>query len=101
MIALHTSLARHDGYTETALEDVRLTRATQSVTKAPAMSDPCIAIVLQGRKLAYFGSDVLQFDAEHYLVVAIPTPFISATEASVANRSWVWSSASTAPPWPT
>lgn len=83
LIALHATLAPNDGYTETPLEDVRLTRATESVTKAPAMSDPCIAIVLQGRKRAHFGDDVLQFDAEHYLVVAIPTPFISATEASV------------------
>lgn len=83
MIALHGSLAKYDGYTETALEDVRLTRATQSATKAPAMSDPCIAFVLQGHKRAHFGNDVLQFDAEHYLVVAIPTPFFSATEASL------------------
>ena len=83
LIALHATLAPNNGYTETPLEDVRLTRATESATKAPAMSDPCIAIVLQGRKRAHFGNDVLQFDAEHYLVVAIPTPFFSATEASV------------------
>jgi AraC-like DNA-binding protein len=82
MIALHSQLARNEGYTETLLEDVFLTRANHSSTKSPAMSDPSIAIVLQGRKRAYFGNDVLQFDADHYLVVAIPTPFTAATEAS-------------------
>lgn len=82
MIELHAGLAPNEGYTDTPLQDVRLTRSTQSANKAPAMSDPCIAIVLQGRKRAHFGNDVLQFDAQHYLVVAIPTPFFSATEAS-------------------
>ncbi len=82
MIALHNQLATGEGYTATALDDVRLTRAHSSSTKTPVISDPCIAIVLQGRKRAYFGNDVLQFDADHYLVVAVPMPFTSATEAS-------------------
>jgi AraC-like DNA-binding protein len=83
MIALHNRLARNEGYTESAVEDVRLTRSTQCASKTPVMSDPCIAIALQGRKRAHFGNDVLQFDADHYLVIAIPTPFTSTTEASV------------------
>ena len=82
MIALHQQLAPNEGYTTTALDDVRLTRANCSVTKSPAMYDPCIAILLQGRKRAYFGNDVLQFDADHYLVVAVPMPFTSTTDAS-------------------
>ncbi|TFW31484.1 AraC family transcriptional regulator [Duganella callida] len=82
MIALHYQLARNEGYTETLLDDVRLTRANHSSTKSPAMSDPSISIVLQGRKRAYFGNEVLQFDADHYLVVAVPMPFTAATEAS-------------------
>jgi len=82
MIALHQQLAPNEGYTTTALDDVRLTRANCSVTKSPAMYDPCIAILLQGRKRAYFGNDVLQFDADHYLMVAVPMPFTSTTDAS-------------------
>lgn len=85
MIALHTQLARTDGYTETLVDDVRLTRSTQSATKSPAMYDPCIAIALQGRKRTYFGNDILQFDADHYLVVAVPMPFTATTEASEEN----------------
>lgn len=82
LIELHRQLARQDGYTDTAIAEVRLTRATQSVAKTPVMSEPCIAIALQGRKRAFFGADVLQFDADQYLVVAIPMPFSSATEAT-------------------
>ena len=82
LIDLHRQLARHDGYTDTDVPAVRLTRATQSVAKTPVMSEPCIAIALQGRKRAFFGNDVLQFDADQYLVVAIPMPFCSATEAT-------------------
>lgn len=83
LIELHRQLARQDGYTDTAIAEVRLTRATQSVAKTPVMSEPCIAIALQGRKRAFFGADVLQFDADQYLVVAIPMPFSSATEATL------------------
>jgi AraC-like DNA-binding protein len=82
LIELHRQLARDDGYTDTAVAAVRLTRATQSVAKTPVMSEPCIAIALQGRKRAFFGTDVLQFDADQYLVVAIPMPFSSATDAT-------------------
>jgi AraC-like DNA-binding protein len=79
---LHARLARDDGSTETAVAGVRLTRATQSVAKTPVMSEPCIAIALQGRKRAFFGGDVLPFDADQYLVVAIPMPFSIAIEAT-------------------
>lgn len=82
MIALHNQLARSDGYTQTLVDDVRLTRSTQSATKSPAMYDPCIAIALQGHKQTYFGNDILQFDADHYLVVAVPIPFTANTMAS-------------------
>lgn len=82
LIELHRQMAHDDGYTDTAVPEVRLTRATQCVAKAPVMSEPCIAIALQGRKRAFFGNDVLQFDADQYLVVALPMPFSSATEAT-------------------
>ena len=85
LLELHRQLAKNDGYTETGVPEVRLTRATQCVAKTPVMSEPCIAFALQGRKRAFFGGDVLQFDADQYLVVAIPMPFSSATEASPAE----------------
>src|SRR5450830_1396585 len=82
MIALHNQLAPTAGITLSALADVRLMRAEHTVTKAPAMYDPCISIVLQGRKRAQLGDVELIFDAQHYLVVAVPLPFSGTTEAS-------------------
>lgn len=85
MIALHNQLAPTDGAVDTLVEEVRLTRSTQKATKSPAMYDPCIAIALQGHKRTYFGNDILQFDADHYLVVAVPMPFTATVEASPEN----------------
>lgn len=82
MIALHNQLAPEDGSVATLVDDVRLSRSTQKVTKSPAMYEPCIAIALQGHKRTHFGNDILQFDADHYLVVAVPMPFTATVEAS-------------------
>ena len=82
MIALHQLLAPSEGITLSALDDVRLMRAERTVTKTPAMYEPCISIVLQGRKRAHLGDVELMFDAQHYLVVAVPIPFASTTEAT-------------------
>lgn len=82
MIALHQQLAPSEGITLSALEDVRFMRTERNVTKTPAMYDPCISIVLQGRKRAQVGDSELIFDAQHYVVVAVPMPFASTTEAT-------------------
>ena len=82
LIALHNQLAPHQGMTLSALDDVRLMRTNTSVDKSPALYDPCIAIALQGRKRIYLGDEVFDFDARHYLVVAVPMPFASTIEAS-------------------
>lgn len=84
MIVLHQQLARSEGITLSALDDVRLMRSTRTITRVPALYDPCISIVLQGRKLAHLGDEVLVFDAQHYLVVSVPMPFASTTEATEA-----------------
>lgn len=85
LIALHKQLVPSDGSVQTLVDDVRLSRTTQPATKSPAMYEPCIAIALQGHKRTHFGNDVLQFDADHYLVVAVPMPFSATIEASEEN----------------
>jgi AraC-like DNA-binding protein len=85
MIALHNKLAPNDGSIQTLVDDVRLSRTTQPATKSPAMYEPCIAIALQGHKRTHFGTDILQFDADHYLVVAVPMPFTATIQASEEN----------------
>jgi AraC-like DNA-binding protein len=82
MIALHKLLAPNDGYTACALDDVNLLRASRTVNKTPAMYDPCIVFVLQGCKRAYVGDEILEFNANRYLVVSVPMPFASTTDAT-------------------
>ena len=83
LIALHRQLAPNDGIIQSALEDVRLVRSTSPTTKkAPALYDPCISIILQGCKRIYLGDEVLELNAQRYLVVSVPMPFTSTTEAS-------------------
>ena len=85
LIALHQQLARNEGITQSALEDVRLMRATRPSSKAPALYDPCISIILQGHKRIYFGDEELELNAQRYLVVSLPMPFASTTHASEDN----------------
>ena len=83
LITLHQQLAPGEGIIQSVLEDVRLIRSTQpSTKKAPALYDPCINIILQGCKRIYLGDEVLELNAQRYLVVSVPMPFTSTTEAS-------------------
>ena len=64
------------------LPDVRLLRSNRPLSRTPVLYDPGIVIVLQGRKRGYFGDRVYCYDAQHYLAVSVPVPFIMETDAS-------------------
>jgi AraC-like DNA-binding protein len=86
MVALMKQLAPGEGYTLSPLADVRFIRSNQgTTTRSQAMYEPCICIVVQGRKHAYLGDEEFVFDARHYLVVSVPMPFTGTTEASEAE----------------
>lgn len=78
-------LAPVEGYNRTALADVRLLRSDASLPHTPVLYDPCIVIVCQGRKWGFLGDRTYLYDAQHYLVVSMPLPFISQTEATKAE----------------
>jgi AraC-like DNA-binding protein len=46
------------------------------------MYEPSIVIVCQGRKRGFLGEQTFVYDAQHYLVMAVPLPFECETEAS-------------------
>ncbi|WP_249979156.1 AraC family transcriptional regulator [Vreelandella olivaria] len=75
-------LAPHEGYTQSLLDSVRLMRANRPLKHTPALYEPCIVIICQGRKRGYLGDDIYIYDAQHYLVLSVPLPFTSETEAS-------------------
>ncbi|MDF3932548.1 AraC family transcriptional regulator [Pseudomonas citronellolis] len=75
-------LATREGYTLTALPDVRLLRCDRPLQRTPVLYEPGIVIVCQGRKWGHFGERDYLYDASHYLAVSVPVPFDMQTHAS-------------------
>ncbi|MGE9550206.1 AraC family transcriptional regulator [Erwinia amylovora] len=82
MIELLKLLAPKEGYNLTSLSDVRILRSDRPLARTPVLYDPGIVIVCQGSKRGYFGNRVYLYDAQNYLAVAVPVPFVMETEAS-------------------
>ena len=82
MSALLLRLAPREGYTQSHLEGVRFLRADQPVARTPVLYEPSIVIVCQGQKRGYLDDRVYRYDAQHYLVLSVPLPFSSETDAS-------------------
>ena len=85
MATLIARLAPSAGMTATVLDGVKLMHANRPVAKSPVLYEPCICIAVQGRKRCYVGEHVFGFDAQHYMVLSVPLPFMSETEASEAE----------------
>ncbi len=82
MVRLLEKLAPNEGYTQSALDSVRLMRSDRPLARTPVLYEPSIVIVCQGRKLGFLGNEVYTYDAQHYLVLSVPLPFSSETQAS-------------------
>lgn len=79
---LFRRLAPNEGCTQSLLDGVRFMRADRPVARTPVLYEPSIVIVCQGRKWGFLGDEVYLYDAQHFLVLALPLPFFSETEAS-------------------
>jgi len=76
-------LAPEEGHTLSALEHVRLLRSNRPLRMTAVLYDPSIVIVCQGRKRGFLGDEVYLYDAFNYLVLSLPLPFFSETEATI------------------
>ncbi|HXO99535.1 MAG TPA: AraC family transcriptional regulator [Luteibacter sp.] len=82
MAALISRLAPNEGYTMSSIDGVALVRSNRSMVRTPALYEPSIVIVAQGRKRGFHGGQSYVYDAQHYLALAVPLPFQVETEAS-------------------
>src|SRR5919107_5764596 len=82
LASLLGEIATEEGLQPTRIDGVHLFRGSQSVPRAPMVYRPHIIIVGQGRKRAYLGGEVYQYDPANYLVLAVPLPAECETEAS-------------------
>lgn len=82
MVARLKRLAPREGYTLTALPDVRFLRSDRPLASTPVLYEPGIVFVCQGRKRGLWANRVYRYDAQHYLAVSVPVPFTMETDAS-------------------
>ena len=83
MVSLLEKLAPNEGYTCSLLSTVRFMRANRPLGRTPVVYEPCIVIVCQGHKRGYLANRVYHYDKQHYLVLSVPLPFSTETQASV------------------
>jgi len=67
-------LAPFDGTHPSALPALSLTRGSVPTVCMPTVYQPCLAIVVQGRKRAVLNDEVFHYDALNYLVVGVTLP---------------------------
>ena len=85
MVELIQRLAPSEGYTQSLLDGVTFMRSNRPLATTQALYEPSIVIVIQGRKRGVHGGNVYVYDAQHYLVLSVPLPFSTETEASEAE----------------
>lgn len=74
LVALLGALATREGPNPTSLSGVKLYRISRPLPRHAAVYEPWIIIIAQGSKRAYFSGDVYIYDADNYLVTAVPMP---------------------------
>jgi AraC-like DNA-binding protein len=67
-------LTPSDGSHQSALRSLMLTRGSAPTVCMPTVYQPCLAIVVQGRKRALLNDEVFHYDALNYLVVSVTLP---------------------------
>jgi AraC-like DNA-binding protein len=67
-------LAPFDGTHQMVLPSLALTRSSVPTVRMPTVYQPCLAIVVQGRKRALLNDEVFHYDALNYLVVSVTLP---------------------------
>lgn len=86
MVALVQQFAPEDGVHTTAIKRLQLIRASTPAAPLPALYEPGLVLVVQGRKVATLGSLRLVYDPLHCLVVAVTMlPLAQVLEASPAR----------------
>jgi AraC-like DNA-binding protein len=84
LAALVTRLTPEEGVHFSAIPGFGLIRANSPSLPSPALYEPSLCIVVQGRKRAVLADDVFVYDALNYLTVSVTLPAVGQViEASV------------------
>jgi AraC-like DNA-binding protein len=72
LATLLDALATREGPNTASLPGVEFFRVSRPLPRRAAVYEPWIIIIAQGSKRVYFGGDVYVYDADNYLVTAVP-----------------------------
>lgn len=98
LVSLVTRHATSDGTHATAIPALHLMRASAPAQRLPAVYEPGLVLVVQGRKQALLGRELLSYDPLHCLVVSVTMlPLAQIVEAS-AERPYLCLRLSVDPP---
>lgn len=82
LVRLLDEAAVQEGVQQTPVEGVQVVRHTEPRARTPAIYEPMIIVIGQGRKRAYLGDEVYVYDPLNYLVLSVPLPVECEWEAS-------------------
>jgi AraC-like DNA-binding protein len=85
LVELLSDLACGEGFSSSRLAGVRFMRSSRHIPRSPVAYEPSIVIIGQGRKSGHLGDRKFVYDANNYLVLAVPLPFECETEGSFEN----------------
>ena len=77
LIDLVAQFAPADGLHDTAIAPLQLLRASAATQRLPAVYEPGLCVVVQGRKQALLAGEVFRYDPLHYLVISVMLPIVA------------------------
>src|SRR5580704_16438137 len=82
-------LTPFDGTHQSACSSLALTRGSAPTVCMPTVYQPCLAIVVQGRKRALLNDEVFHYDALNYLVVSVTLPMMGQVVEATTDRPFL------------
>jgi AraC-like DNA-binding protein len=82
-------LAPFDGTHQSAVPSLALTRGSAPTMYMPTVLQPCLCIVVQGRKQALLNDEVFTYDALNYLVVSVTLPAMGQVLDATPERPYL------------
>jgi AraC-like DNA-binding protein len=89
LAALVARLAPTDGMHESAIPSLAMIRNSVPTVCTPTVYQPCLAIVVQGRKRAVLNEEIYHYDALNYLVVSVTLPAMGQVLEASADRPYL------------
>ncbi|MBD3883296.1 AraC family transcriptional regulator [Phormidium tenue FACHB-886] len=86
LVMQHT---KGNGIHPTAIEQLHLTRSDAVSTPCHDVSEPVLAIVIQGQKKALLGEEAYQYGAMQYLIVSVDLPLSSFVSEATPDKPYL------------